>query len=84
MAFGESTGEVVKDITKAKFIEINPYLTKISRSICKIKIHNKEGWGTGFLLKFLIGNQKFLCLMTNEHVIRQEFIESKKNNRNNF
>jgi hypothetical protein len=35
-------------------------------------------FGTGFLLKFNIEDKLFFCLMTNEHVINEKIIESKK------
>ena len=63
------------------FIEINRYLTQISKSICKLQIslpNNKYRIGTGFLLKFDIETKLFFCLMTNYHVINKEIIESKK------
>ena len=64
-------------------IKINKYLTQICKSICLIKIYepdkNKLYYGTGFLIKFdIIKGKPFFCLMTNEHVLKKEFIESKK------
>ena len=63
------------------FIEINRYLTQISKSICKLQINlsdNRCIIGTGFLLKFYIEANPFFCLMTNYHVIKKEIVESNK------
>ena len=70
-----------KEPKKGNFIEINRYLTQICKSICKLQINlpdDKYIIGTGFLLKFLIENKYFFCLITNYHVINKEIIDSKR------
>ena len=57
-------------------IEINQCVFKVSKSICKIILSNKMG--TGFLIKLFRGNEPFYCLMTNQHIITKEMIESKE------
>ena len=57
--------------------EVDQYLTRISRSICKIKTKNM--YGSGFFLKLSFDNDNtnyFKCLMTNEHIITEEIIQS--------
>ena len=64
---------------KSKIEEVDIPLNKVLKSICKIKIYDVNGEykiGTGFLLKFLKEEKLFYCLMTNEHVINKEIIES--------
>jgi len=62
--------------------EKNRYENKISPSICKleIKINEREiVKGTGFLIKLNIDNNEYkYFLVTNEHVIKREYIEEKK------
>jgi len=54
--------------------ETNIYLNKVSRSLCQITVKNKRG--TGFLIKINTNtNDSKFFLMTNEHVIKNEFIE---------
>ena len=54
----------------SKMNEIDRYLNKASRSVCKIITKYKEG--TGFLIKLYRNNNPFYCLMTNEHIIQKE------------
>jgi hypothetical protein len=56
-------------------IPINKYEDKI-KSVCKIKIDNI--YGSGFLLKIPRSMDIFYCLMTNEHVITSNMINSNK------
>ena len=57
--------------------EINRYLNKASRSVCKIETSMTTG--TGFLIKLYKNyNNPLFCLMTNEHVIKRELIERKE------
>ena len=60
------------------FENIDPNFTNVSKSICKIIIRTKgkETNGTGFLLKFWILEDYFYCLMSNEHVIKEDFINN--------
>ena len=50
----------------------------VSKSICKIRIETKSEniIGTGFLLKFYIDQEMFYCLISNEHVIKNEIIKN--------
>ena len=59
-------------------IKIDPYLSIVSRSICKIKIETILGSliGTGFLLKFYIDQEMFYCLVSNEHVIKNDIVQN--------
>ena len=64
---------------------IDRYVAKVSRSICKLKAENETEIirGSGFLLKFEINKEYFYCLMTNEHVITKEMINDHIININN-
>ena len=64
------------EIKSSEIREIDIYLHEVCKSICKIIYKNK--FGTGFLIKFYKGEKELLCLMTNEHVITKEMIESKE------
>ena len=57
-------------------IDTNIYST--IRSVCKIIINKNESNGTGFFIKLYKNNKDFYCLMTNEHVINKELIDSKE------
>ena len=63
--------------TSSPFEKINDDLSNISRAICKIKIEYKLGriMGTGFLLKFNIEKEMFYCLISNEHVIKNDILQ---------
>ena len=63
-------------IKGSDFIQIDSYLYKVCKSICKIIISDKIG--SGFLIKLYNGNKFIYCLMTNEYVINKEAIKSKK------
>ena len=53
------------------------HLSKVLKSICKIKIKTKSGIiiGTGFLLSICIDQELFYCLISNEYVIKSEIIQ---------
>ena len=56
---------------------LDPHISNVSKSICKIKIRigAEEGkLGTGFLLKCKIDQECFYCLMSNEHVMSKNII----------
>ena len=62
-----------------KASEINPidyFLYKVIKSICKII--GKDKLGTGFFIKLYKDGKVLLCLMTNEHIITKDMIESKE------
>ena len=60
------------------FEKIEPYLSNISKSILKIVIDTRSGKiiEAGFLLKFYIGQELFYCLISNEHVIKDDIIKN--------
>jgi hypothetical protein len=62
-------------IADSKLIQIPKIFLQISKSICKIIIENNIG--TGFLIKFLKGEENFYGLMSCEHVITKKLIEKK-------
>ena len=55
-------------------------LNQICRALCKIKIQfqNINKNGIGFLIKLFKDGNPFFCLLTNEYLINNELIESKK------
>ena len=63
--------------TSSPFEKIDPCLSKVSRSICKIKIETLFGTikGTGFLLAFEIDQERFFGLVSNEHVINKKLFK---------
>ena len=63
------------------FEKIDPYISNVSRSICKIKIETILGRiiGTGFLLTFDIDKEMFYCLISNEHVMKNDIIQNNNN-----
>ena len=56
--------------------EIDVNLNESCKSICKIIYQNN--FGTGFFVKLYNHEKELLCLMSNEHVIRKDMIESKE------
>ena len=58
--------------------KIDSHLSNVSKSICKIKIETILGtiMGSGFLLKFNIDQKMFYCLVSNEHVIKNDIIKN--------
>ena len=67
------------DSNKVPRSQIQTYsqsIFQISKSICKIKTSRKNG--TGFLIKFFKGEENFFCLMSCEHIIKDELIEQKE------
>ena len=68
------------------FEKLDNNITKVAKSICKLKIENiltngiETIIGTGFLLKFLIDLDFFYCLISNEHVITRNIINNNNNN----
>ena len=61
-------------------IEIDLNLHEVLKSICKIRVlfNNSYIIGTGFLIKLFKKVTSIYCLMTCEHTIKKEMIESKK------
>ena len=70
---------ILKDSTP--FEKIDRYLSNVSKSICKINIEIKSEKiiGTGFLLNFRIDQEMFYCLISNEHVIKNDMIQNNNN-----
>ena len=60
------------------FEKVNIIISNVSKSICKIKIGSNIGniTGTGFLLSFYIEQERFYCLVSNEHVIKKELLNT--------
>jgi len=60
------------------FEKLDSSLSNVLKSICKIKIRtiNEIITGSGFLLKFNINQELFYCLISNEHVIRNDLIRN--------
>ena len=63
-----------KDIPNSKIIEIDS-IYSVSGSICRII--DSKGTGTGFFMKLEKSKKPFYCLLTCEHVINEEMINSK-------
>ena len=58
------------------FEKIDRIIAYVSKSICKVIIKKESFYsqGTGFLLAIWIDNERFFCLVSNEHVIKKEFL----------
>jgi V8-like Glu-specific endopeptidase len=54
--------------------EVDLNLIEVFPSVCKVKVKNLSG--TGFFIKLYINNKELFCILTNEHVIKEEFVES--------
>ena len=71
---------IIKNYDHLDFLpSLNPFekfesYSNIAKSICKLEIGNRKG--TGFLLEFLIDQELFFCLISNEHIIEKKFIKS--------
>ena len=64
--------------------DLNPLnnIMEIGKSICKII--TSKSLGTGFLIKLSKMNKQLHCLMTNEHVIKQNMISNKETIKVNY
>ena len=58
------------------FEKIDRVIAYVSKSICKVIIKKDSFYsqGTGFLLAIWIDNERFFCLVSNEHIIKKEFL----------
>ena len=58
--------------------KVDRIISNVSKSICKIKIEASFGTikGTGFLLAFYIDQERFFCLISNEHIIQKQLLNS--------
>ena len=54
--------------------KVDKNLIKVCPSVCKIIVQNQIG--TGFLIKLFKNYKEIFCLLTNEHVVKSEYIES--------
>ena len=75
MSDDEIRKEVINKTSEIK--EIDKSLNKVCKSICKIIYKNQ--FATGFFIKLFKEEKELYCLMTNEHVIRKEMIETNEN-----
>ena len=57
------------------YTKLDPCMTYVSKSFCKISFQNKIG--SGFLIKLYKADKDFFCLMTCEHVVTREMINQK-------
>ena len=60
-------------ILNSNMIDIN----KLVKTVCKIKITNIGYLGTGFFIKLIRENNPFYCLISCEHVLKEDFIKEK-------
>jgi len=74
MQASDRKNEVETKTSEIKEIDVN--LNESCKSICKIIYQNN--FGTGFFVKLYNHDKELLCLMSNEHVIRKDMIESKE------
>ena len=66
-------------LIKSTTIEITENILKqMKKNICKIQINNGEQTGTGFFCFINYNNKSFKALITNEHIIDENFINQKK------
>ena len=72
MSEEEEINEVIYKNSEIK--EIDKSLNKVCKSICKIIFKNR--FATGFLIKLFIKEKELYCLITNQHVIEKEMVES--------
>ena len=73
MEASDRKNEVETKTSEIKEIVAN--LNESCKSICKIIYQNN--FGTGFFIKLYKDEKELLCLMSNEHVITKDMIESK-------
>ena len=66
----------IKEIKRNNPEKINSVQLLILKSVCKINISDRLG--SGFFIKLFKGDKTFYCLMTNEHLINDDIIKSKK------
>ena len=64
--------------TSVAFERIDPHISNVLKSICKIIINlpQRTVFGTGFFLRINISQERFYCLISNEHVITNEIINN--------
>ena len=62
----------------SNFEEVDENYNDACKSVCKIIPKDIENSGSGFLIKLYKDQKELLCLMTCEHVITEDMIESKR------
>ena len=68
-------GKPINEVkTGNELIEADKNLIEVYPSVCKIRIKNQTG--SGFFIKLYKNSKEFCCLLTNEHVIKEEFVQS--------
>ena len=73
--------ECILQNLKEPFEKIDRQKMNVSKSVCKLIIRTKSEMikGTGFLLKIPLDLEEFYCLLSNEHVIKQDIINTNNN-----
>ncbi len=69
----ENQGKIIGSDFEVK----DHYFLNVSKSICKIRTSIQ--YGSGFLLKYLIDDHYFYCLVSNEHIITNNLIKKRDN-----
>ena len=73
--YKKKKGNVVNEvIADNELIEADKNLIEVYPSVCKIRFKNLTG--TGFFIKLYKNSKELFCLLTNEHVIKEKFIET--------
>ena len=67
-------GEIKGAIDPASMQQTKAILEQMERSVCRITSENKNG--SGFFCKIELNNKKIPVLITNYHIIRDEFLDS--------
>ena len=73
---GASNGRKEERETDNQIIELDTDMIDATKSVCRIMTNEKDG--TGFLLKTFKDNKEFFCLISNEHVITKDMINTKQ------
>ena len=76
MGFNESKRNEEK-IVGSELYQNDISLLQASTSLCKLVTNKKIA--SGFLIKLFKDQEDFFCLMTNEHVIRENMVAKKEN-----
>jgi hypothetical protein len=73
--------ECILQNLKEPFEKIDRQKMNVSKSVCKLIIRTKSEMikGTGFFLKIPLDLEEFYCLLSNEHVIKQDIINTNNN-----
>ena len=65
-------------LENTSLLEVDSNISKVSKSICKIKIETslETKCGIGFLLRIPINQETLYCLVSNENVISNDIINN--------